>query len=57
MKYLCIVYAEESSFAPLPEAELAALDEASLAHDEELRRTGHLLLAQALAPVREAVTV
>lgn len=57
MKYLCFVYAEESSFASIPEPELAALDEASLANDEELRRTGHLVFAQALAPVREAVTV
>lgn len=57
MKYLCFVYAEESSFASIPESELAALDEASLANDEELRRTGHLVVAQALAPVREAVTV
>jgi len=57
MKYLCFVYAEESSFASIPESELAALDEASLANDEELRRTGRLVVAQALAPAREAVTV
>lgn len=57
MQYVCLVYAEEFGFAEIPESELAALDEASLAHDEELRRTGHLVIAQALQSVREAVTL
>jgi hypothetical protein len=57
MKYVCLVYAEEAGFATIPESELAALDEASLARDEELRRTGHLIVAQALESVRESVTI
>jgi len=57
MKYLCIVYAEERAFEAISENELAALDEASLANDEDLRRSGHLILAQALQPVATATTV
>jgi hypothetical protein len=57
MRYLCIVYAEERMFDAMSESEIAALDEASLANDEELRRSGHLILAQALRPVEAATTV
>ncbi|MEX1170567.1 MAG: YciI family protein [Chloroflexota bacterium] len=57
MKYLCIVYAEDRTFDAMSESELAALDEASLANDEELRRSGHLIVAQALQPVATATTV
>ena len=57
MKYLCIVYAEERAFDSMSESEIADLDEASLANDEDLRRSGHLILAQALEPVATATTV
>jgi hypothetical protein len=57
MKYLCIVYAEERAFDSMSESELAELDEASLANDEELQRSGHLIVAQALQPVAAATTV
>ena len=57
MKYLCIVYAEERAFDSMSETERAELDEASLANDEELRRSGHLIIAQALQPVASATTV
>jgi len=57
MKYLCIVYVDERAFDAMSESDLAALDEASLANDEELRRGGQLILAQALQPVAAATTV
>ena len=57
MKYLCIVYADEGAFDDMSEREMAALDEESLANDEELRRSGHLILAQALQPAAAATTV
>ena len=57
MKYLCIVYAEERAFDAMSETELAELDEASIANDEELRASGHLILAQALQPVATATTI
>ena len=57
MQYLCLVYGEPATFAALSEAEAAELDRASLAHDAELRESGHLVLARALQPVEEAMTV
>lgn len=57
MKYVCLVYTNDADFAHLDTSELNALDEASLAHDEELDARGHLIAAEALQPVREAVTI
>ena len=57
MQYVCLVYVDPEAFRQLSEPELAKLDEASLANDNELRRSGHLIVAQALQPVSEATTV
>ena len=57
MQYVCLVYVDPNAFRQLTEAEQAELDEASLANDNELRRSGHLIVAQALQPVTEATTV
>lgn len=57
MKYLCLVYAEESMFDQIPQEEIDRLEDESLAHDEELRQSGHLILAQALHSVDQAVTL
>ena len=56
MQYLCLVYVQASTFEGVPRAELDALDDASLASDEELRLSGHLILAQALQDPETAVT-
>ena len=57
MQYLCLVYGDPAVFDRLSEEEAAALDRASLAHDVDLRESGHLILAKALQPVDEAMTV
>jgi hypothetical protein len=57
MKYLCVVYAEETSFDAMSQGEIDALEDESVAHDEELRKSGHLILAQALQPVATATTI
>ena len=57
MQYVCLVYGEPATFEALSEAEAAALDRASIAHDAELRESGHLIVARALQPVEEAMTV
>jgi hypothetical protein len=57
MKYVCLVYVDPAKVAALSQAELEALDEESVANDEELRRSGQLILAQALEPVSTATTV
>jgi hypothetical protein len=57
MRYLCLVYVDESRFAELTPEEAEAIDDASMAHDEKLRRSGQLVLAQALESIDEAVSV
>jgi hypothetical protein len=50
MKYLCLVYGEEERMATIRDAECAAWG-------ETLQVTGRYLAAEALEPVRSAVTV
>ena len=57
MQYLCLVHGDDVEFATLPAETQTALDEASLAADEELRRTGNLIVASALEPPSSAVIV
>jgi hypothetical protein len=57
MQYLCLVYVQPSTFAELTPEEHLALDQASLAHDEDLQRSGHLILASALQEPETAITV
>jgi hypothetical protein len=57
MKYLCLVYVDESTFDGMSQQQLDAIDDEALANDEELRRSGHLVLAQALQPIASATTV
>jgi hypothetical protein len=57
MKYLCLVYGEEKALEALSKAEMAALVDASLAHDDVLRKSGHYLVSEALQRVETAKTV
>ncbi|HLF44681.1 MAG TPA: YciI family protein [Acidimicrobiia bacterium] len=57
MKYLCLVYVEEALFDNMTQEEIDALEDESLAGDEDLRESGHLIIAQALQPVADTVTV
>jgi hypothetical protein len=57
VRYACLVYVDPEVFGRLNPEELAELDEASFAEDNELRDRGHLILAQALKPITEAVSV
>lgn len=50
MKYLCLVYAEESALEGFDDAECVAYDEA-------VRGSGHCIASEALQPVRTATTV
>lgn len=54
MRYLCHIYWDEHTLATLPAAELNALNAAHLDFNDELRRTGHLVEAEALMPSRES---
>jgi len=57
MRYLCLVYCEDSTFAAMTPDEKRALDRDSLAYDRELERQGQFITADALQPVTEAATV
>ena len=57
MKYVCLVYLQESTFATMSEADKETLDDASLANNEELRLSGQLIVEQALHYIDTAVTV
>jgi hypothetical protein len=57
MKSVCLVYLVEKEMEAMSESEAEACTDESLAYDEALRRSGQLIVAQALAPVETATTV
>jgi hypothetical protein len=57
MKFLCLVYFEQGTLSALSPNEKVTLDRDSLAYDEELRRRGNYIVANALNPVSTARTV
>jgi hypothetical protein len=57
MRYLCLVYADEARVVGMSQREIDALIDETTANNEELRASGHLILAQALEHVAAATTV
>jgi hypothetical protein len=57
MKYLCTVWVEEAVLDGLSKSEAEVLVADSLAYDEELRRSGHFIAANALEPVNAATSI
>ena len=57
MKYVCLVYLVEKDMDAMSTREADACTDESLAYDEALRRSGHLIAAQALQPVETATTI
>lgn len=57
MKYLCLVYGDEDRLDAMPQPEVDALIDETTANNQELEASGHLVLAEALEHVDEAVTV
>ena len=57
MRYICLVYLVERDMAAMTRDEAEQCTEESLAYDETLRKTGHLLAAHALQPVEAATTI
>ena len=57
MKYLCLVYVEESILHALPNHERVALSEEAMAYCDRLQKIGQLLAASPLHPVETATTV
>jgi hypothetical protein len=57
MNYLCLVYIEETALNAMPEGEFEAFSDEHVALDEELKKSGHSIAAEALQPVHTAMTV
>lgn len=57
MKYVCLVYAEESHIHALSREGLAELDSRSVAYDKSIEKAGKLVTAQALQSVKTSRTV
>jgi hypothetical protein len=57
MRYLCLVYADEQALNVLPQPEVDALIDETLAVNEALAASGQLVLAEALEQVEAATTV
>ena len=57
MKYLCLVYHDETKFGDLSQAELDAIVRDGLAWVEELRRDGRHVFSAALQSVRAAASL
>ena len=57
MKYLCLIYDEESKWASMSQAEAQALMGDYFAFTEDIKKSGHYLAGEALQPVQTATTV
>ena len=57
MKYLCLVFADERELAAMPKSEMDAFVNEHLDYDDELRRSGHFVVSEALQPPESATTV
>ncbi len=57
MKYLCLIYGEEKVFDAMSKRELDALVDEHLAYDDDLKRGGHFIVAEALESVTTATSV
>jgi len=55
VKYLCLIYLDEAEMAALPAQEMDALNAGHLDLNDELRRSGHFIEAEALEPARTTV--
>jgi hypothetical protein len=57
MKYLCLVHIDERKMSEMSERDGDALTAEALDYDDELRRSGHFIAAQALQPERTATII
>src|SRR5512145_476483 len=57
MRYLCLVYSVEDPANALSASEEQALVDESLDYDEQLRKSGHFIIASALQPPESGAIV
>lgn len=57
MKYLCLIHFDDNVIAAMSQAEMTALEEEHLAYDDELRKCGHFIVAEALENAHDSTIV
>ena len=57
MRYLCLLYGDESRWEKVTKAEMDALYEEYVALTDDIKRSGHHLAADPLYPTKSATTV
>jgi hypothetical protein len=57
MKFLFTIYHDEKTLDNMPEDEMQALVDSALDYDEEIRRSGHYIVSNALQGARTARTL
>jgi hypothetical protein len=57
MQYLCLVYVAGAEFNAMSQSERETFQDESMANDDELQKSGQLVMAQALQPAATATTV
>jgi hypothetical protein len=57
MKYACLVYVDEAQLENLTVEDQRVLERESAALERDLRRSGHLVHAESLAPIRTATSL
>ena len=57
MKFLFLIYHDETVMDALPEGEMQTLIDSALDYDEEIRQSGHYIVSNALQPSRTARTI
>jgi hypothetical protein len=56
-KYLCLIYLDEKELDAMPPADMSALNAKHLDFNDDLRKSGHFIVAEALQPARQTACV
>ena len=57
MKFMFMIYHDEDVLDAMPEKEMQALVDSAIEYSEEIRRSGHYIVSDALQPARTARTI
>jgi hypothetical protein len=57
MKYICLIYSDRSRIDALPEGDQKAISNEYAAFTDSIRKSGHLVAGERLAPVQRARTI
>ena len=57
MKYLCLIYGDESAWANRTQEQAASMFAEYMAYTDDIRKSGHMIAAEALQPTSSATTI